>query len=74
MKTLRLVKIALLGASVLVLNGCGNDNGPAAASETTAVADQQISINTSDSALPIALDNTPDSEQDLSDSALPLPI
>lgn len=73
MKTLRLVKIALLGASVLVLNGCGND-GPAAVTDTTAVADQQISINTSDSALPIALDNTPDSEQDISDSALPLPI
>lgn len=74
MKISGLVKIALLASTAVLLNGCGNDNEPAAASETTAVADQQISINTSDSALPIALDNTPNSDQDLSDSALPLPI
>lgn len=74
MKTSRFVKIALLAGTAVLLNGCGNDNEPAAASETTAAADQQISINTSDTALPIALDNTPDSDQDLSDSALPLPI
>lgn len=72
MKTHKLLLGLPLGA-VLLLNACGSDNDIAPMTGTAAVADQLITDSTSETALPLPINDLV-IDDDSSDSALPMEI
>lgn len=72
-----LLAVLALSGSTLLINACSSndDRGPAGPPSTTSLADQQITGNTNDTALPISINDAAQvSDEDNSDTALPMAI